>query len=200
MAPYREFAAAQPTIRRYTASGQGGIVALFTGTARHPLTLVFLVSCLLYTIAPVSIVRHIAFRQAVDGETMLGAICAYLLIGMAFAFIPMTIGALAGVRHADAGIASGLINTTQQIGGAIGVAAATTIAATYTSRYVGAHPGATASSGVALTHGFHMAFYALAATTALAAVVCALVVESRQRLDDEGALAPEAQPVLEAAA
>ena len=53
-----------------------------------------MVSCVLYTIAPISIVRHIAFRQAVDEETMLGAICAYLLIGMAFAFLYVAIGKL----------------------------------------------------------------------------------------------------------
>ena len=77
-------------------------------------------------------------RLPVDGHYFWDLFPAFLLsgIGMAFAFIPMTIGALAGVRSADAGIASGLINTTQQIGGAIGVAAATTIAATYTSRYL----------------------------------------------------------------
>jgi EmrB/QacA subfamily drug resistance transporter len=46
-------------------------------------------------------------------------------LGLAFAFVPMAIGALTGVRSADAGIASGLINTNQQIGGAIGVAVAT---------------------------------------------------------------------------
>ena len=52
----------------------------------------------------------------------------------------MSIGGLTGVRQADAGIASGLINTTQQIGGAIGVAVATTVATTYTNRFVTAHP------------------------------------------------------------
>jgi hypothetical protein len=75
-------------------AGVVAIIALFTGTAHHPLTLVFVVSCLLYTIAPISIVRHIAFRQAVDEETMLGAICAYLLIGMAFAFLYFAIARL----------------------------------------------------------------------------------------------------------
>ncbi|HVI38182.1 MAG TPA: DHA2 family efflux MFS transporter permease subunit, partial [Gaiellales bacterium] len=64
-------------------------------------------------------------RLPVDGHYFWDIFPAFLLsgIGMAFAFIPMTIGALAGVRPADAGVASGLINTTQQIGGAIGVAA-----------------------------------------------------------------------------
>jgi EmrB/QacA subfamily drug resistance transporter len=97
-------------------------------------------------------------------------------IGMALGFVPLTIGALAGVRPGDAGVASGLVNTAQQVGGAIGVAAATTIAATSTSDYLGSHPGAPA--GVALTHGFASAFWALAGIAALAAVVAAVVVES----------------------
>jgi EmrB/QacA subfamily drug resistance transporter len=109
-------------------------------------------------------------------------------IGLALAFVPMSIGALTGVRQADAGVASGLINTTQQIGGAIGVAAATTIATTFTSRYVDVHAGTTAFSGGALTHGFEIAFYALAGIAALGAAVAALLVEPQ-------APASEAVPV-----
>ena len=62
-------------------------------------------------------------------------------LGLALAFVPMSIGALTGVRPADAGVASGLINTTQQVGGAIGVAVATTVATTFTAHYVNAHAG-----------------------------------------------------------
>jgi EmrB/QacA subfamily drug resistance transporter len=126
---------------------------------------------------------------------------AFLLsgIGMAFAFIPMTIGALTGVRHDDAGVASGLINTTQQIGGAIGVAAATTIATTYTSRYLDVHPGAVPGNGAALTHGFTIAFYALAAVTAAAALLSGLLVESRADVPEQDAVL-EAEPAFEAAA
>src|SRR5689334_16286068 len=98
-------------------------------------------------------------------------------LGLALAFIPMSIGALTGVRAADAGIASGLINTSQQIGGAIGVAAATTIATTFTNHYVHSHAGTTAFSAPALTHGFQIAFYALAATAAVGAVIAALLIE-----------------------
>jgi MFS family permease len=101
-------------------------------------------------------------------------------LGLAFVFIPVSIGALTGVRPADAGIASGLISTSQQIGGAIGVAAATTIATTFTNHYVRSHAGATAFSGSALTHGFEIAFYVLAATAAVGAVVAALLIEPRQ--------------------
>jgi predicted MFS family arabinose efflux permease len=100
-------------------------------------------------------------------------------LGLAFVFIPVSIGALTGVRPADAGIASGLISTSQQIGGAIGVAAATTIATTFTNHYLNSHAGSTAFSGPALTHGFSIAFYALAGTAAVGAVVAALLIEPR---------------------
>jgi EmrB/QacA subfamily drug resistance transporter len=103
-------------------------------------------------------------------------------IGLAMAFVPMAIGALAGVRQAEAGIASGLINTTQQIGGAIGVAVATTVATTYTVHFVSSHPGSSPASAAALTHGFSIAFYVLAAVAALGAVLAAVMVESNSKL------------------
>ncbi|MGZ8565805.1 MAG: potassium channel family protein [Actinomycetota bacterium] len=55
---------------------------------------VFFLSCVLYFIAPISIVRHLAQRSGVDQETMLGAIAAYLLLGMFYAFLYRTIGEL----------------------------------------------------------------------------------------------------------
>jgi sugar phosphate permease len=101
----------------------------------------------------------------------------------------MSIGGLTGVRQADAGIASGLINTTQQIGGAIGVAVATTVATTFTNHFVSAHPGSSALSAPALTHGFQIAFYVLAALAAFGALIAAVMVESTQPAPDviEGA-------------
>ena len=108
---------------------------------------------------------------------------AFLLggIGMAFVFVPMSIGALEGVHDADAGVASGLLNTTQQIGGAIGVAIATTIATTFTSHYVSSHPGSRALGPVALTHGFQITFYVLAGMALAAAVLAAVIVEGKPR-------------------
>ena len=111
-------------------------------------------------------------------------------VGLALAFVPMSIGALTGVRPADAGIASGLINTTQQIGGAIGVAVATTIATTFTSHFVGSHPGSTATGGAALTHGFQIAFYVLAALAVLGALLAALLIESQPATDEEDEFEP----------
>jgi EmrB/QacA subfamily drug resistance transporter len=120
-------------------------------------------------------------RLPVDGHYFSDLFPAFLIsgVGLALAFVPISIGGLTGVRQADAGIASGLINTTQQIGGAIGVAAATTIATTFTSHYVSAHPGSTPLGGAALTHGFEIAFYVLAAIAAAGAVLAAVLIESQ---------------------
>jgi EmrB/QacA subfamily drug resistance transporter len=100
-------------------------------------------------------------------------------IGLALAFVPMQIGGLTGVQQSDAGVASGLINTSQQVGGAIGLAAATTIATTFTSHYVNAHPGTNALSGSALTHGFAITFYVLAGLAVLGAVLAAVLIEPK---------------------
>src|SRR5213592_1808749 len=119
-------------------------------------------------------------RLPVNGHYWSDLFPAFIIsgLGLALAFVPMSIGALTGVRQADAGIASGLINTNQQIGGAIGVAAATTIATTFTTHYVDTHVGTSAFGGPALTHGFQIAFYVLAAVAALGAVAAAVLVES----------------------
>jgi MFS family permease len=139
-------------------------------------------------------------RLPVDGHYFWDVFPAFLLsgIGLALAFVPMQIAALTGVRDSDAGVASGLINTSQQIGGAVGLAAAATIATTFTSHYVDSHVGVTAFSGSALTHGFEIAFYVLAALAALGAVVAGVFIESKP-----GATQPEtveADVAFEAAA
>jgi EmrB/QacA subfamily drug resistance transporter len=119
-------------------------------------------------------------------------------LGLALAFVPMSIGALAGTPASEAGVASGLINTSQQIGGAIGVALATTIATTFTSRWVDSHPGTSASGGAALTHGFAITFYALAAIAVLGAIVAAVLIEPRSQIVEAVSL-DEADLALDAA-
>jgi hypothetical protein len=139
-------------------------------------------------------------RLPVHGHYLTDLLPAFLLsgLGLALAFVPMSIGGLTGVRQADAGIASGLINTTQQIGGAIGVAVATTIATTYTNRFVTAHPGSSALGGAALTHGFQIAFYVLAALALFGALLAALLIEPTPRAVPAEA-AEVARPAVEAA-
>jgi EmrB/QacA subfamily drug resistance transporter len=126
----------------------------------------------------------------VDGHYFWDIFPAFILggIGLALVFVPMSIGALAGIDQSDAGVASGLLNTGQQIGGAIGVATATTIATTFTAHYLASHPTATALGGAALTHGFHVAFYVLGAVTLASAVIAAAFLESTPRTASEPAV------------
>jgi EmrB/QacA subfamily drug resistance transporter len=140
-------------------------------------------------------------RLPVDGHYWSDLFPAFMIsgLGLALAFVPMSIGALTGVGQSEAGIASGLINTTQQIGGAIGVAVATTIATTFTTHYVDSHVGASPLGGAALTHGFQIAFYVLAALAALGALLAAVMLESRPAEPDV-VVTDEAALELEAAA
>jgi uncharacterized membrane protein len=95
-------------------------------------------------------------------------------IGVAFAFIPVSIGALTGVTEVDAGVASGLISTSQQLGGAIGVAVASSIAASRFHTLV--HHGYPTSA--ALTGGFTSALW-VCGLTGLVAIPVAFVLTRR---------------------
>src|ERR1700757_1407195 len=109
----------------------------------------------------------------VDGTYVNDLLGGYLLfgLGLAFAFIPGSIAALAGVGPREAGLASGLLNTSQQVGGAIGVAIATSVAVSHTTHLLqtGDSPAA------ALTGGYALAFWVVAGISA-AGVVAALTM------------------------
>ena len=79
-------------------------------------------------------------QVSVDGSYATDLLPGFLIIalGMALCFVPISIAALAGVRQAEAGLASGLINTSQQIGGAVGIALLSTIAISRTENEVAA--------------------------------------------------------------
>jgi EmrB/QacA subfamily drug resistance transporter len=97
-------------------------------------------------------------------------------IGTAFAFIPISIGALTGVTERDAGIASGLLNTSQNLGSVIGVAVASSIAASHFHTLI--HRGY--SPAAALTGGFGLAMW-VCGLMALAAVPVAFGLIRRRR-------------------
>jgi len=155
-------------------------IIVFSGVAQAVVTRVGIRPVLPAGLALATVGLVVYTRLPVHGHYFWDLFPAFLIggIGMAFAFVPMSIGALAGVDQGDAGVASGLLNTSQQIGGAIGVAVATTIATTYTAHYANAH-GLGTLAPAALTHGFEIAFYALAGISLLAAVLSALVIERR---------------------
>jgi EmrB/QacA subfamily drug resistance transporter len=107
-------------------------------------------------------------------------------LGLAFSFVPVTIAALAQVEAHDAGLASGLINTNQQVGGAIGVALASTIfVSSAKSLLKTGH-----SQAEAFTSGYQDAFWALIALAVLGAILAFVLLRGTE------APATEARPEL----
>ena len=133
-------------------------------------------------------------QVSVGGSYAADLLPGFLIIafGMALCFVPISIAALAGVKEAEAGIASGLINTSQQVGGAVGIALLSTIAITRTDNEVAAGT----ALPQAMTSGFQLAFW-VGAGIALAGVVAALALIRQEEIAPAGA--HEAQPALEAA-
>jgi MFS family permease len=110
-----------------------------------------------------SFVRHL-----LPGYLMVG-------VGIAFAFVPVSIAALAGVVEREAGLASGLINTSQQIGGAIGTAVASTIFISHFKTL--SLEGKSASE--ALTGGYSWAFWGLAVLGVLAFIAAITLISGK---------------------
>ena len=81
-------------------------------------------------------------------------------VGMGLTFVPVTLLATSGIEGRDAGLASGLFNTSQQVGGALGLAILSTLAVDRTEDFLGGLPGAptAADQGQALVNGFHAAY------------------------------------------
>src|SRR6266446_3143647 len=119
-------------------------------------------------------------RLPVDGHYFWDLFPWFVLggAGMGLSFVPITIASLTGVERSDAGVASGLINTSRQVGGAIGLAAVSAIAATSTSHYAQAHSAVTTSSSAALDHGFQTALYVLTGLLIAGALIAVSLVRS----------------------
>src|SRR3954454_18278052 len=105
-------------------------------------------------------------------------------LGMGHVFVPLSSTALLGVPNHDAGAASALVNTMQQVGGSLGVAFLNTIATTATASYVTAH----GSSPDAVVHGFTTAFAVGVGILALAAVVVNTLIRPERSDDTERGL------------
>jgi EmrB/QacA subfamily drug resistance transporter len=141
-------------------------------------------------------------RAPVEGHYFWDLFPAFLLggFGLSLTFVPVTIAGLTGVGPGDAGVASGLINTSRQIGGAVGLAAASTIATTLTNDYADSHAETTSSSAAALAHGFEGSFYALAALAVVGALIAATLIRPDTRLTQAEPVHDESiAPVEEAA-
>jgi EmrB/QacA subfamily drug resistance transporter len=133
-------------------------------------------------------------QVSVGGSYVSDLLPGFLLIGVGigFSFVPISIAALAGVQAAEAGLASGLINTSQQIGGALGIAALSTIATSRTDDAVASGSALPA----ALVHGFTGAFVAGVIVAGLG-ILAALTLIRRDELVEAPA---EVQPAFDLAA
>jgi len=97
--------------------------------------------------------------------------------GLGMSFVPITIAATSGVASEDSGLASGLLNTTQQVGGSLGLAILSSVS---TSRTTGALENGSALP-VALTHGFKGAFVVAAVLCAVGVVLAIVLLPGRRR-------------------
>ncbi len=119
-------------------------------------------------------------RAPVGGSFLVDVLPGMLLLGFgaSFAFLTVILASVSGVPERDAGLASGLVNTAQQLGGALGLAALASVAASRTEGLAGAGSGSLA----ALNGGYHAAFLLSAISVALAAVLAAALL----RLNEDG--------------
>ncbi len=128
----------------------------------------------------------------VDGNYVQDILPGFILmgLGMGATFVAITIAATSGVPARESGLASGLLNTSQQIGGALGLAILTGIASSTSANYIkdlGTAPDQLAVA-TATVNGFHSAFY-VATTFMIGAAVIAAVLIKQQKVTKTGAKA-----------
>jgi EmrB/QacA subfamily drug resistance transporter len=139
----------------------------------------------------VFLATQLGFHTSYPETILLSLVLTGLGLGMVFGCAMNT--ATYGAGAADAGVASAMVNTNQQIGGSIGTALLNTIAASALASYLVAHAHSPLASAGAAVHSYVVAFWVSAGILAGAAVVCGLVLPS-------GTLAPTAGHVAPAAA
>jgi EmrB/QacA subfamily drug resistance transporter len=141
-------------------------------------------------------------RTPVDGSYLAHVLPAMIVVGFGIGvcFPALMTVAMSGATRSDAGLASGLVNTTAQVGGAIGLAVLATLSASRTDDLVAGG----SSSAAALTAGYHRAFWIGAALVVVALVVAVVVLEPEERaaegLEGSGEPAAEEPAYSEAAA
>jgi sugar phosphate permease len=120
-------------------------------------------------------------------------------LGLGFTFVPMTLIATTNVAHEDAGLASGLFNTSQQIGGALGLAILSTIATNRTADHLSAlgHVPSPADMAEAVVTGYQGGFIAGAGMLVLGVVMAAAFLRNRD-LQAINRMSPDAEPATPA--
>jgi hypothetical protein len=100
-----------------------------------------------------------------------------IALGMGFVFVPLTLTAVSGVEPQEAGLASALLNTMQQVGGALGLAVLATVAIDASnSRLHSLHSSSKAATKIATTHGYTTAFLVSAGVALVSLIVSVVVI------------------------
>jgi EmrB/QacA subfamily drug resistance transporter len=136
------------------------------------------------------------FARLEPSSTYAGDLLPGLLltgIGMPCIFAPSFATATLGVGRYEAGVASALVNTSQQVGGAVGVALLSTIFANAASGYASSHAGAAGLAATAAVHGYTAAFTFAAILFGVGLVVAALVLPRRVRPEPVAAGEPSVE-------
>ncbi len=125
-----------------------------------------------------------------------GVLPALLILGLGFGmiFAPAINTATTGVRRADSGVASALVNTMQQVGGSIGTSALSTVALSATASYLVAHHTTPLAPAIAATHGYTVAFTVSAALLGFGFILAMVLLPSKRRLGELRAAAAPARP------
>jgi EmrB/QacA subfamily drug resistance transporter len=134
-------------------------------------------------------------RLDVDSSYATGVLPALILMGFAMGMVmaPSMNTATAGVQPQDSGVASALVSTMQQVGGSIGTAVMSTIAASVTTTYATSHSPVRGFNAPAATHGYTVVFLGSAIVFAAGAVLAAALFPSKERLAEmRGSVAPAA--------
>jgi EmrB/QacA subfamily drug resistance transporter len=140
------------------------------------------------------VATHGSYLSDILGPSLVAA------VGLGFSFVPVTIAAVSGVEGHEAGLASGLINTSQQVGGALGLAVLATIADSRTASAMSAAHGAHSALPAALTLGFHSAFLTGAGFAILGFVLALVLIKGKDSREHAQAAQAEMAIVETAAA
>jgi EmrB/QacA subfamily drug resistance transporter len=190
-----------------------GFSPTMAGVANIPFTLVIMIVAavlsknmpkinpkLVLTIAPLIIAAGLLYMShlPVHSNYWTDILPAIILCagGMAAVFVTTTLVVTSGVSHEESGLVSGLLNTGQQIGGAIGLAVLTVVSTTVTKNDMIAAQGNAAALPTALVHGFQKGFVVASLFAIAGSIVVMLVIKNHK--PTKGDLAQEAETEAEA--
>jgi EmrB/QacA subfamily drug resistance transporter len=161
-----------------------GSAVLWAGLAQWLTTKIGAKTVMLIGFAAMTVAMVLYAQIPVNASYASDLLPGYLFVGFAlpFTFIPVSIAALAGVEAHEAGLASGLINTAQQVGGAIGVAVTSSVSISHFDDVV-----ETDGFRAAFTAGSQWAFWVMAGISVVAFVATAVLIRSSQIAQVEGA-------------